>query len=242
MYLYGASNLWLSRRAALTAVRSRFKAPIEICLACGPGRSYGLKAGNPLVRYRSLQDVSFPTRPPISSLAILSDAGNDIIYAQSPETTLGWIKNLAQKLEKTKTQIAIAGLPLESLSKISRLKFFILSRLYYLEQSLSFPQVLERLGKLEEGLKELCLQRGYTFLPTNPAWYGFDRVHLKRSACASCWESLLEPLYPALESPRPFKLSHLFNLKPADAWVLGKKRYHDGLYDSVMPDTLIWVR
>ena len=52
--LYGASNLWISRRAALTEIRKRFPGYLEIGLAPGPGRSYGLRAGNPLIRYEAL--------------------------------------------------------------------------------------------------------------------------------------------------------------------------------------------
>lgn len=239
IHLYGASNLWLSRRAALAAVRRRFEGPLEIGLACGPGRSYGLRAGNPLVRYHPLREVEFPAAP---TLALLSDIGNDIAYAQAPDTTVGWVADLAERLEKQGAEVIVTGVPVESLKGLPHWLFFVLRSLYYAGQTVTHNDVIQRLLDLEGGLETLARERGYLYLPTDPQWYGFDRFHLRSASHESCWEGWMERLRPDLGYQGAPSLRSLWQLKPSAYWYRGRERQGPGEYEGVLRQTRLWVR
>jgi hypothetical protein len=241
IHLYGASNLWLSRRAALRAVRRRFEGPIEVGLACGPGRSYGLRAGNPLVRYLPLKEVEFPA-PSTPLLAVLSDIGNDIAYAQRPDTTLAWVGELTHRLDQQGAEVVLTGVPVESLRGLPAWMFVLLRSLYYAGQNVQQADVMQRLDDLEGGLITLASQRGYPFLPTDPLWYGFDRFHLRATHHTHCWESWMERLRPDLGVPGQPSWSSLWRLRPSDYWYRDRPARAPGEYDDVLGQTRLWVR
>lgn len=242
--LYGASNLWLSRRAALSAIRRRFDGPIEVGLACGPGRSYGLRAGNPLVRYRPLREVEFPSPGPSGppTLALLSDIGNDIAYAQRPDTTLGWVEGLASRLEGQGAEVILAGIPVESLRGLPAWLFLVLRRLYYTGQSVTHGDIMQRLEDLEGGLRQLARERGYPFLDTDTSWYGFDHFHLRSAFYGACWEGWMERLRPDLGFQGMPTWRSMWRLRPTDYWYRGQETEGQGDYDNILAQTKLWVR
>ncbi len=241
--LYGASNLWLSRRAALSAIRRRFDGPIEVGLACGPGRSYGLRAGNPLVRYRPLREVEFPwDGPGVPTLAVLSDIGNDIAYAQRPDTTLGWVGELAGRLEGQGAEVVLAGIPVESLRGLPGWLFLLLRTLYYAGPSVTHADIMQRLEDLEGGLREMSRERGYAFLDTDARWYGFDHFHLRSAFYGTCWEGWLERLRPDLGFQGMPTWHSMWRLKPTDYWYRGQEAHGPGLYENVLRQTTLLVR
>jgi hypothetical protein len=226
----------------LAAVRRRFDGPIEIGLACGPGRSYGLRAGNPLVSYRPLREVDFPAPSPLPTLALLSDIGNDIAYAQRPDTTLGWVTELADRLERQGTEVVLTGVPVESLRGLPRWLFVVLRALYYAGQTVTQGDIMQRLSDLEGGLEGLARERGYLYLPTNPEWYGFDRFHLRTAHHSACWESWMERLRPDLGFQGSPTWRSLWRMRPSDYWYRGKQAQASGEYDDVLQQTRLWVR
>lgn len=239
VHLYGASNLWLSRRAALAAVRRRFEGPLEIGLACGPGRSYGLRAGNPLATYRPLREIEFPHPP---QLAILTDVGNDIAYSQRPDTTAGWVAQLATRLQTQGAQVVVTGLPLESLKGLPDWLFWLLRTFYYANQKATKLDLLQRLADLEGALREMAQERGYLFLPVDPSWYGLDRFHLHSARYYDCWECWMERLRPDLGFQGEPTWCALWSLKPAVYWYRGRESQAAGEYDGVLRQTKLWVR
>ena len=240
VHLYGASNLWLSRRAALAGLRARFDGPLEIGLACGPGRSYGLSAGNALVRYPPLRSVEFPHPP---ELAILADAGNDIAYGQDPAVALGWMTELATRLEGQGARVLVTGTPLENLRTIPSWLFLAVRSLLYPGSKLTRDGVLQALEDLKGGLQALARERGYLYLDPDPGWYGMDRIHLHRAHYHRCWEHWLETMEPRIRpnGRLPGWLSTM-RLSPAQCWVLGREWRGRSDYLGLIPQTRLLVR
>lgn len=239
VHLYGASNLWLSRGAALAALRCRFEGPLEVGLACGPGRSYGVPAGNLLVRYLPLRLVRFPHSP---QLAILSDAGNDIAYGQRPELPFRWMTEMAERLEREGAQVVLTGTPLENLQSMPEWLFLAARSLLYPGSRMSRDSVLQALEELRGSLQALARQRGYLYLSPDPSWYGLDRIHLNFSCHDSCWERWLGAVVPGSAPPgrRPGPL-RLLRLRPAHCWVLGREWRGPGEYTGLLPATRVTV-
>lgn len=112
VHLYGASNLWLSRRAALAGLRARYDGPLGIGLASDPGAPYGLSAGNALVRYPPLRLLTRLSWPSWLMPAMTSP------MARTPALALGWITELATRLERQGARVLVTGTPLENLRTI----------------------------------------------------------------------------------------------------------------------------
>jgi len=242
--LYGASNLWLSRRAALTEIRKRFSGPLEIGLAHGPGRSYGLRAGNPLIRYEPLSEVEFSLgrEQRGERLALITDIGNDIAYAQEPERVIAWVSDLSTRLEAQNFRVIVGGVPAQSLAKLNPLLFQTFARLYYPDGSVSKDQVTRDLKDVEMGLRELCAERGYTHTELDSEWYSYDRFHLKRKARTPYWQTLLQS-YPVR---RHYRTTWSFKVRkplfPERYWLVGKERTGTSRYLNLVPNSLTLVR
>lgn len=242
IYLFGASNLWFSRHAALTEVRRRFPGRIEMGLACGPGRGYGHVAGNPVARYRPLKDVVFGRPSKVPTLAILSDVGNDIAYGQHPEQVIEWVAELAQRLDSEGAEVVVTGVPVATLRTLPPWMFTILRKLYFAGNPIAQDTVNERLEGLQLGLQDLCQRNGYLFLDTEPHWYGPDRFHLRPAALEGCWNHWLGRLSPERQAHRPLSWARTLGLRPADYWFFGKPKGSRGFYPSVLTDADLHVR
>lgn len=240
--LYGASNLWLSRRAALAGIRRRFEGRLEIGLANGPGRSYGLRAGNPLVRYLPLSEVEFPfTSVAPIRVAFITDIGNDIAYAQPPERILSWVRTLLTRLENDGYKVLIAGIPVKSLRLINPFLFYAIARLYYPQGTLTREQVTGELEQVEQGILELCRERSLAHIDLNPLWYSWDRFHLKLGAREAYWEALLRE-FPLRKDRSGQPWSSLRLLHPERYWLFNEERTGVGQYSDLVPQSSVWVK
>lgn len=242
--LYGASNLWLSRGAALQQLRSRFDGFLEIGLANGPGRSYGLRAGNPLVRYEPLSAVRFFTESAQAPqrLAFITDIGNDIAYAQPPRRVLAWVADLAAELERDGYQLIVGGVPRESLESIDPRVFQAIAKVYYPQGTISKDHLTAQLEELETGLAQLCRERGYQHPSLDNRWYSMDRFHLKLSSTHDYWRSLLSSFPRALEPSHLPLWSSVRPLFPERYWLLGRERAGRSLYQDLAPQSRVWVK
>jgi hypothetical protein len=242
--LYGASNLWLSRRAALTELRKRFPGYLQIGLAHGPGRSYGLKAGNPLIRYEALHRVDFDFCEDVAGLkiALITDIGNDIAYSQSPEKVVEWVSSLVGRLQEGGYRVVVGGIPSESLSQLHPTLFQTFAKFYYAEGTVSQQLVTRNLEEVELGVRDMCLARGLSYVDLDPQWYSYDRFHLKNSACSSYWQTLLQSYPEKRFFSSKWSLSVRRPLFPQKYWLVGKERQGAEQYRDLVPKSLTRVR
>lgn len=242
IYLFGASNLWFSRHAALTEVRKRFPGRLEIGLACGPGRAYGVTAGNPVARYHPLKDIAFGAPSSAPTLAVLTDIGNDIAYGQLPAQVVEWVDALATRLERQGIEVVVTGVPAESLRQLPSWMFLILRKLYFTGSPISQSAVNQRLDDLQEGLIEMCQRRGLQFLDIDSSWYGLDRFHLRPVAMEGCWRQWLSRLSPEETRVEPLSWARTVHLRPADYWLFGKPKGGRGFYPDFLEQADLIVR
>src|SRR5688572_31021942 len=106
--LLGASNLKISLPPLLAGLRRRAGGPVEAFIACGHGRSYG--AWSRFLFVRRLPGIAgcglwpaLEASPPLRNVrrvALLTDAGNDLVYGASPEEIAGWIGTCLDRLAR----------------------------------------------------------------------------------------------------------------------------------------------
>lgn len=241
--VFGASNLWLSRRTLLLELRKRFLGRLELGLAFGPGRSYGLHAGNPFFRYQPLKDVSFGfEREPLEQkIAFITDIGNDIAYRQNPDTIISWVSALSERLERYGYYVIVGGTPAESLGTLHPRIFNFLLKLYYSEESLTQEQAVAELFELEARIQDLCQDRSYEYCKLDSEWFTYDHFHLKPKGKKPYWESLLAN-FPLLHEGDVSSMSLLRPLSPDRYWFLGRQMSGGASYPALLSDSSISIR
>ncbi len=125
----GASNLTRGFHAIVSAARSAWGSEIQVIAALGHGRSYGVSSR---VAVRTLPGIlqsglwrMLESLPQVPTRALVTDVGNDILYGYPAEQILGWIDQVLFRLQRTTSDIILAGLPLASMQRLSPAKFLI---------------------------------------------------------------------------------------------------------------------
>src|SRR6185312_6977256 len=101
--LLGASNLKASLPLVVDLLRRRAGGPVEVLAACGHGRSY--IAWSRFLAIRHLPGIAgcglwqaLEDRPGLSTVALLTDAGNDLVYGAPVPAIVRGIEACLEKL------------------------------------------------------------------------------------------------------------------------------------------------
>jgi hypothetical protein len=113
----GASNLTRGLQTVVAAARDAYGADVEVVAALGHGRSYGADS---TFLVRTLPGIlhseiwsALDALPDLSTRAIVSDVGNDILYGYSPPQILSWVEEARSSLPACPTR-ACARSPMPS--------------------------------------------------------------------------------------------------------------------------------
>jgi hypothetical protein len=214
--------------------------PLEILGAFGHGRSYG--AWSRLLFIRHLPGIEgcglwqeLERRPPVRTLALVTDVGNDLGYGEEPETVARWVETCLERLRRQNAEIVLTLLPIKTLASLSPLSYHILRSILFPGRRVpSLTLLLERARELNDHLRRLALEHGAHFVEPDASWYGIDPVHIRRGARDRAWGQILEawsdhfagPLMdrtPGVEHlPLP-KRRALRGIRAAELRLLGRK-------------------
>ncbi|MFO0776252.1 MAG: hypothetical protein U0223_01390 [Nitrospira sp.] len=196
----GASNLTRGFRTIVSTARSVWGPEVEILAALGHGRSYGAPSR---FLFRTLPGIlksglwaELEQRPPTTTRALVTDIGNDILYGFSVEQTLGWAEEVLRRLARVTQDIVLTGLPLASVYRLSQIKFLAFRSILVPSCRLTLGQVIDRAEGVHEGLVTLSSVYGAKFFQLDPAWYGFDPIHVRPSYWRTAWQEILGERVP----------------------------------------------
>lgn len=215
--LLGASNLTRCLTTAVGTTERLLGSPGELWLACGHGRSYGIESSVLARRLPGILPSGLWQRlerepDPVRTYALLTDIGNDIVY-DVPVAVIGdWLEEILVRLRAQHARITVTDLPLASLRRLRPWKYRLVRRLLFPSCRLSLVEALQRCDALSARLQELAERFGAALVPTEPDWYGFDAIHLRRSAAPSAWARFVsswEQTPAALEPGKTGLLSSL---------------------------------
>lgn len=195
--LLGASNLRISLPLVLDRVRGRAGGPIEALAACGHGRSYGTWSRFLFVRH--LPGIArcglwreLAERPPLPTLALLTDAGNDLLYGARVEEIAGWVEACLDRLgAQGQAEIVMTLLPLARLERLSGRQVRLAAALLFPGRPAPWPALLDRARELDERLRRLGRERGARLVEPAAGWYGLDPIHLRRRVRREAWAQIL---------------------------------------------------
>ena len=179
----------------MSSARAAFGRDVEILLAQGLGRSYGLSSR---VFVRTLPGIlesglwrQLGEAPAATTRAVISDVGNDILYGASPAQILDWIEECVRRLTAHTRDIVLAGLPVHSLRRCSPLATAAFRTFLFPRCRLSPATILERAEAVSQGLCDLASARGFRFFALRPEWYGLDPIHIRPRFWRAAWAQIL---------------------------------------------------
>jgi len=164
--LLGASNLTLSLRLVTHLMQQRFGRPSEILAAVGHGRAYGsanqvLSRGLPGIVASGLWS-QLATAEPCSTVALLTDIGNDILFGSAPEQILRQVEWCVEQLQKQSAQVVVTNLPMASIEDLSERRYTFYRNIFYPFCRLPRNETVSRVRAVYQGLIDLASRRNFT--------------------------------------------------------------------------------
>lgn len=222
----GASNLTRGFQTVVSSVRSAWGPDVEVLAALGHGRSYGAPSR---FLFRTLPGIiksdlwaELERRPPTAIRGLVTDVGNDILYGFSVERTLGWVEEVLVRLSRVTNDIVLTDLPLASIHRLSNLKFLAFRSALVPSCRLSLSQVIDRSELVCQGIEKLSATYGTKLVRLDPAWYGFDPIHVRPSLWRPAWRQILG-VHDQTKSTQGSMVESvkLYCLRPERRWMLG---------------------
>ncbi|MFN0059325.1 MAG: hypothetical protein ACKVX7_12795 [Planctomycetota bacterium] len=214
LVLLGASNLTKGFAELIETARHGFGGPVEIFAALGLGRSYGCASSvfgrglpgiAPCALWQALDRE--PARP---TYALLCDFGNDLPYGIDVARILSWIEICVVRLKSMNARLQLTSLPIERLTRLSRLEFDAFARVFYPDHRPEFAATLACAHALDRGVRELALQHGSRLVELTGASFGWDPIHLRSSARRELWRDVVSAWGAR---PTPTDLRPTFSLR-----------------------------
>ncbi len=230
LIVLGASNLARGLPSVVSASRAAWGPEVHVLAALGYGRSYGAPSR---ILVRTLPSILesglwrvLASLPDVPTRAVISDVGNDIIYGFSAEQTLAWVEETIDRLQRVTRDIVLTDLPIVTVQRLSRPRYLLLRSVLAPNCNLSLTQVLERGRAVNAGLAKLAPARGVRFFRLDPAWYGFDPIHIRRSHAPSAWQQILD--VPGVSNGAGSTMLEgvrLSFMAPERKWICGIERF-----------------
>lgn len=196
--------------------------------ALGLGRSYGITSsvlgrGVPGILESGLW-AAVDGMPPATTIGLVTDVGNDIMYNVEVPQILAWVTEAVTRLERHATSIVIAGLPVEGERQLTEWQFRWLRHILVPSCRLTHDELRRRAGQVNDGLRALAAERGHRFESLDSSWYGFDPIHIRYRHWRTAWARILGvPAGTAWRGSLP-EAVRLHLRRPEREWFLGMER------------------
>jgi hypothetical protein len=194
----GASNVARGLPSLVSAVRRQTDGePVELLVAAGHGRSYGLATrvlGRSLPGllhcgiWRGIEAVAREAGEPRD--VVLTDIGNDLVYGVEPARLVDWVRGCLDRLPST-ARVTVVAPPLEALATVSELRFGVLRALFFPTHPVRWDALRVALAELAERLRALRDDSRVRLVEPPGSWYGIDPIHHRRRWRAEAWRRLL---------------------------------------------------
>jgi len=191
--LLGASNVSIGFPLIVNLLREGFDGPLHVCAAEGHGRSYGIWSsigprGLPSIRDSGLWNhLSDKRQQDMRPKALITDIGNDLMYQLTPRTIVHWVRECIERLLESNSEILLTMLPMGSVEKLSRSKFYVFRSVFFPANRISFDDLSQLVHELDERIRELVAAYPVTSLEPPGEWYGLDPIHIRRGSRLSAW-------------------------------------------------------
>jgi hypothetical protein len=120
--LLGASNLSIKFPMVVHSARAMFDAPLQFFVAKGFGRSYGQESKFFGKKFLGILQsglwAAMDRTPPMPTVAIVADIGNDLAYEAPVRRIVEWVERTLDRLAAHRAQVVLNNVPLASLGAV----------------------------------------------------------------------------------------------------------------------------
>ncbi|MCG8583922.1 MAG: hypothetical protein MI757_04330 [Pirellulales bacterium] len=194
--LLGASNVTRSIRVIYETLEEQFAQPLEFLSAHGHGRSYGLETSVLGRRLPSIRDCglwkAIEDRESRRAKVLVTDIGNDLIYGQTAETLMDWVRDCLDRVQAMDAEVVVTQLPVANFDRITPRTYRVMKTIFFPSCRVDLPKILARAEKVSELLKAEVASRKIGFVEPLRTWYGWDPVHIKRRYWRDAWRDILQ--------------------------------------------------
>jgi hypothetical protein len=192
----GASNVSRGLPRLAATARARTAGPLDLFVAAGHGRGYGVSTR---VWQRRLPSIlssglwrALDRERADQPLAVITDVGNELLYGLGVSAVASAVREAAKRLADRGARLAITGLPIAGIAGVGAVRYRLLRTLYVPGCLLSLAELKEATRWLDEELQAIAADTGATFLEQPAEWYGFDAIHVKRSRLDDLWAGVAD--------------------------------------------------
>jgi len=196
----GASNVSRGLARLAAAVRGRTAGPVDLYVAAGHGRSYGVNSrvwmrrlpsilGCGLWRALGRDGVGGGGRAP---LALVTDVGNDLLYGSNPEQVAAWVREAVGRLLDRGATVALTRLPGDAIARVGRWRYRALRTLFVPGCRLSLEGVKSAAAELDGLVAEIAAGTGARLVDQPGHWYGLDALHPRRRRLDTLWHAVCD--------------------------------------------------
>lgn len=194
----GASNIRRGLPCLVGALEGARGQPLDVLMASGHGRSYGMASR---VFGRTLPAIltsglwpALAKRPPLPTVALVTDVGNDVLYGATAEVIVAWVREAVGRLQAHADSIVLTGLPLAGIDKLGTARYLAVRSLLFPRCRVTLAEARQAAHAIDDGLRVLAEESGASFVEPKAIWYGLDPIHVRRRARASSFGAMLSPL------------------------------------------------
>ena len=222
--LLGASNLAIGFPLIVRQLCAGLPRPLEIYAACGHGRSFcrwsrvlfrALPGIDRCALWSDLDRTANGSSP--TTLALVTDIGNDLIYGSAPEVIARRIESCLTELSRHRAELVMTRLPLASIERLSALRYHATKAIFFPRTGGRWPEMLERARELDQTLREMGARYSARLVEQPLKWYGFDPIHIRRADRAIAWQTIFSawPSFGTTNSGNRLALADVARLRLA---------------------------
>ena len=195
LVLTGASNLTKGIGTVIQTATNLWGGPLEVLAALGHGRSYG-RASRFLGR--ELPGIlqcglwaDLARTGDVPTAALVTDIGNDLLYEEPVERVVSWVEECFDRLAAFQADTVVTLLPVDNLADISRARFYFFRTLFVPRCRIGLEEIVRRAVELDDAVRRLAHERGFTTNRPRAEWYGFDPIHIRIGQRRRAWREIL---------------------------------------------------
>ena len=198
--LLGASNLALALPLGVDGLRRRAGGPVEALAACGQGRSFGTWSRFFFVRgLPGILDCGLwpelDRLPPLPTVALVTDVGNDLIYGVDAATVASWVEACLGRLADQGAETVLTLLPLPRIERLTPRQYLMARSILFPGRNVPWPRLQAEARELDARLRRIGAERGIPLVEPQASWYGIDPIHVRRSLRPEAWDRVFS-LWP----------------------------------------------
>lgn len=198
--LLGASNLAMTLPFGVDRLRRQAGGPVQVLAACGQGRSFGTWSRFFFVRgLPGILDCGLwqelDRLPPLPTVALVTDVGNDLIYGVDAATVASWVEACLGRLADRGAETVLTLLPLPRLERLTPGQYLVARSILFPGRNVPWSRLQAEARELDARLRQIGRERGIHLVEPEASWYGIDPIHVRRSLRPEAWNRVFS-LWP----------------------------------------------